>query len=109
MQKSERSNVVVISINVHTTVKIQKIWLKEIDRKEFDLDELVHEELNVLVVWHLLEQLDFASALACRFIELDGSHIISPEIVFPFDSVLLLLSHLMDHVPYIRVVEHLHL
>lgn len=109
MQKSERSNVVVISVNVHTTEMIQKIWLKEIDCKEFYLDELIHEELNVLVFWHLLEQLDFASALACRFIELDGSHIISPEIVFPFDTVLLLLTHLMDHVPYVRVVEHLYL
>lgn len=38
MQKPERSDVVVVSINVNSSEMVQKVWLQEINCKEFDLN-----------------------------------------------------------------------
>lgn len=85
---------------------VQYDWLDKVNGVEFIPNQLVDKILNVIVVRQLSEHSNATSSFACRLVKNNGLGHICPKVVFPINTILLvLLAHLLDHVPHVGEVH----
>lgn len=94
-----------LSAQYGTTKLVEDHWLEYIQHEDVGFHQLIHEGLNYVESWKLIEESDLASSFASRCIDHDGRTVIGPENMLPLNTFIDVLTQFIDGFPHIWMVH----